>query len=330
MGQVRQDRRKLPLTTPPLSVPRPQRPFVIVNPRAHRASSAVAELVRQCRVAGIQTPTSLATTREEPGSAQARQAIAAAADLVIVIGGDGTIRQVARELAGTKLRMGVIALGSGNVLGHNLGLAGRELGYQVGVALGTHSALIDLGWARLTTGSGLVVDEPFCTMAGIGRDAQAVAATRFAAKRQLGWGAYVLAGLRHVWSRPLSMNVQIDDQAPRNTLTWTVLVGLTPLAPGGVVIYPDARADDGILHALEVPIRHPGQWLPVAVKGLVAPGLQARALRYHLAERVRVRPVEALPVQLDGDVIHDVVELSATVQTRALQVQIGPTRTEQS
>lgn len=323
-------RTQLPLSAPLQRVAQAQRPFVIVNPRARRASSAVAELVRQCRQLGIEAPVSLATTRAEPGSAQARQAIAARADLVVVIGGDGTIRQVARELAGSQLRMAIIALGSGNVLAHNLDLAGRELAHQVRVALGVHTAHIDIGQAALTKSTGQVIHEPFCTMAGIGRDAQAVAATRFAMKRQLGWGAYVVAGMRQVLARPLPMSVQIGELPARHTLSWTVLVGLAPRAPGGVIIYPDAAIDDGRLSVLEVPIRHPGQWLPVAVKGLWAPSLRANALHYQEADQVRVRPVAALPVQLDGDVFLEVVELSATIQRRALQVQVAPTQGELS
>lgn len=98
-----------------LETPAAVRPFVVVNPLARRASSAVAEVVGQCYRMGIDAPRSLATTREETGSQQARQAVEAGADVVLVIGGDGTVRQVARELAGTGIRLGIVALGSGNL-----------------------------------------------------------------------------------------------------------------------------------------------------------------------------------------------------------------------
>ena len=64
-----------------LETPAAVRPFVVVNPLARRASSAVAEVVGQCYRMGIDAPRSLATTREETGSQQARQAVEAGADV---------------------------------------------------------------------------------------------------------------------------------------------------------------------------------------------------------------------------------------------------------
>ena len=92
--------------------------------------------------------------------------------MVIVIGGDGTVRQVARELAGTDTRISIVALGSGNVLAYNLGLANHDLATKISIALTGPSVELDVGWANLQTASGQRFDEPFLTLAGIGRDAQ--------------------------------------------------------------------------------------------------------------------------------------------------------------
>lgn len=297
-------------------------PFVVVNPIARHASSAIAEIVRQCRTFGIPTPQSLATTPEEPGSSQARQAIEAGADLVIAIGGDGTVRQVVRELAGTDVRLGIIALGSGNVLAHNLGLTGLDMPGQIAVALSGPTAVLDVGWARLVKADGQVLDEPFLTMAGIGRDAQAIASTDRTAKMRLGWAAYALQGLAHAAHPPLPMRVQMDDLPGHDVDTWTVLAGITPTVPGGVTIYPDTQADDGFLDILEVPIRHPGQWVAVAVKGILHPRLPVSVLRYQKARRLRVRPIDPLPVQLDGDVVANVASLDARLRPRSLRVHV--------
>lgn len=56
-------------------------------------------------------------SRRGPGAS----CVADGADLVIAIGGDGTVREVAEALAGTDVRLGIIALGTGNVLASNLG-----------------------------------------------------------------------------------------------------------------------------------------------------------------------------------------------------------------
>ncbi len=298
------------------------RPFVVVNPLARRASSALAELVRQCRELGIESPRSVATTPDDPGTGQARRAIADGADLIVVIGGDGTVREVAREVAGTSTRLAIVALGSGNVLAHNLGLARLDLAEQVRVALTGRSALLDLGLARLTTADGHELEEPFLTMAGIGRDAETVANTELGSKLRWGWGAYALAGLRQALRPALAMQVSYDDEPPRSVLSWTILAGITPAAPGGVLIHRGAVADDGLFDVLEVPIRHPGQWLPVALKGLTHHGRRVAALRSRRAAKVVVRPVEPLPVQVDGDVVERVVRFETNLQPRTVRVQI--------
>lgn len=317
-GGVLFDRRVRALGQAPQPAPLPRQIAIIVNPKARRASSALAEIVRQARELGLPAPTSLATTRSSPGRAQARQAIEAGADLVVVIGGDGTLREVAQVLAGTEVALGVIALGSGNVLAHNLHLAGRSTADQVSIALRGGQARLDVGWATLDGRA----PEIFLTMAGIGRDARSVAHTKGGLKARLGPLAYGLAGLSEAVRGALAMRVQLDDQTPRNVLTWTVLAGITPAAPGGVLIHPEALADDGLLHVLEVPIRHPGQWLAVGWKGITHHRRPVAALRSRQARQLRVQPAQPQPVQLDGDVVADVHEMQVRTSPRALRVQL--------
>src|SRR5690606_24276074 len=64
------------------------------------------------------------TDAEDQGSAAAQRAVDSGADLVLAVGGDGTVRAVAECLAktGSGAEMGVIPLGTGNLLARNLGI----------------------------------------------------------------------------------------------------------------------------------------------------------------------------------------------------------------
>src|SRR3954469_11746941 len=62
------------------------------------------------------------THRAGPAEALAREAVLHGEPMVVAAGGDGTIAEVANGLIGSGTRLGVIPLGTANVLAHELGL----------------------------------------------------------------------------------------------------------------------------------------------------------------------------------------------------------------
>ena len=96
--------------------------LIIYNPAAGRRRAARLWRVLDVMVHnGVKLE--LAET-QHPGHATtlAREAAADGADLVVAAGGDGTIAEVAAGLAGSDCMMGIIPLGTANVLAHELGL----------------------------------------------------------------------------------------------------------------------------------------------------------------------------------------------------------------
>jgi diacylglycerol kinase (ATP) len=122
-------------------------------------------------------------------TALAREAATAGAPLVVAAGGDGTIAEVANGLNGSACALGVIPLGTANVLAHELGLpfAPRE------VASALAFARTQAIWPGIATGPAGA--RLFVQMLGVGFDAQVVHDLPRPLKRVLGRGAYVVQSL---------------------------------------------------------------------------------------------------------------------------------------
>ena len=98
-----------------------RRAAIILNPTKLDDLSLLRRRVdSEVLSAGWRPTVWLETTAEDPGHAAARAALDAGVDLVLVAGGDGTVRVVASELAGTGVSMALLPSGTGNLLARNL------------------------------------------------------------------------------------------------------------------------------------------------------------------------------------------------------------------
>lgn len=299
----------------------PQRVTVILNPTARGLDRAWREVNRVAERSHWPVPEYVTTTIEEPGSTQAAEAVAAGADLVIVAGGDGTVRAVADGMAGTGVPLGILPVGTGNIFARNLQLP-HEAPRAARIALTGAVAELDLGEARFRIGDVWSPEHSFLVLAGLGHDAATVSSTRTELKKHLGWVAYAESGLRHAGRRPTPMTLSLNGGAAEEVEAWSILAGNCPTVRMGVHVFHDARLDDGILNPLVVTVRNPLGWLPVAAKGLLAFPQDVAGLRYEKAERLRIRPHRPMPFQLDGEVFGPVDEVDITIRHRVLTVRV--------
>src|SRR5215471_21092632 len=283
--------------------------FVINGSLAHASEPLMTKVTGQ---AGWQ-PEFLVTQKADAGTTAAREAAAGGADLVVAAGGDGTVRGCAEGLAGTDVPLGIVPLGTGNLLARTLGLPAHPraaLHIALGRAAATEVHRIDLATADGT---------PFTAMAGMGLDAAVVAATRL--KHHLGWLAYAMYGAIHLARPPAMFTIRMDDGAPVQREAKSVVVGNSGLLPGGFTLLPDARIDDGLLDVGILAPHGPFGWPQVAARVLTHSGHQDRQLERFQARKVEITAHAILPREVDGEVVAPDQRLTVAVRSRVLTVR---------
>jgi diacylglycerol kinase (ATP) len=295
----------------------------ILNPITNNAELA-EQLVRQaCAEAGWEPPLVLQTTPEDPGHAAVRQALSAGCDLVVAGGGDGTIRVVAGELANTNIAMGLVPLGTGNLLARNLDLDVNDLAGCIRTALFGHQRRIDTAAITIDNSvSGIRRHDSFLVIAGVGMDAEVVADTRETLKQNVGWIAYGEAGIRHIPGRRKKLTITLDDGPPQTRKVRSVLFANCGLLPGGIDFIPDAVLDDGTLDIVVMSPRSALGWLWMAGKVLVKHRGEIPMMDYYRARKIRISTPIPTETQLDGDPSGAATSITVQVQPAALLIRV--------
>ena len=204
------------------------------------------------------------TSVEDPGTGQAAAASVAGADLVMVCGGDGTVREVCAELAGTGIPVGIIPAGTGNLLARNLDIP-LYLRSAIDVCLNGQDRAIDM---VDVSGDGLE-DTHFMVMAGMGFDAAIMEGVNEDLKRRVGWVAYVLSGLKSLMFPAGRFEISVDGGEFTRHRARTVVVGNVGFLQAGLPLLPDAAIDDGQLDVVVLHPRNFFSWIPLAWRVLL-------------------------------------------------------------
>jgi len=171
--------------------------YVIVNPTSGSFSQHRLDQVMTSLRQGGLNPELLLTGKAEDATLFAARICAEAVDpLVLVAGGDGTINGVLNGLEPGTATLGVIPLGTSNVLARELKIASLE-DALARVARGD-ACPISVGELECSGEK-----RRFLLMAGVGVDGEVVRGVRLGEKRLVGKGAYLLSALRVVagWDR---------------------------------------------------------------------------------------------------------------------------------
>jgi YegS/Rv2252/BmrU family lipid kinase len=272
---------------------------VILNPSKVEDVDAFRVIVNSMSAdAGWGLPVWHYTTVEDPGTGMAEAAAVASADLVLVCGGDGTVREVCAELAGTGIPIGIIPAGTGNLLARNLDIP-LFLRAAIDIGLTGQDRAIDM--VRVS-GDG-IEDTHFMVMAGMGFDAAIMEGVNEDIKARVGWLAYVLSALKSLMFPAVKIELSVDDGEFTTHRARTIVVGNVGYLQAGMPLLPDASIDDGLL---DVVLLHPRKflsWIPLAFRVLAKRPRTDELVDRMTGRTIVVRAATDTPRQLDGDSI---------------------------
>jgi len=278
------------------------------------------------------------TSEDDWGQGGTKKALEAGADVVIAAGGDGTVRAVAEALRDSGVPIALLPSGTGNLLARNLDLPLNSIEHSVLTAFTGDDRRIDLGLAEITRPDGAVEENVFLVMAGLGLDAKMIAMTDSKLKKAVGWLAYVDAGVRAIPSlNPIRLRYSVDDGAEKQLSVHTILIGNCGTLPGGILLIPDAKPDDGLLDVAALRPQGKFGWLRVWNKvtwenGVLRKSAVGRKIidlskdvkdvTYFQARSLRISVSEPQEFQLDGDEFGEAESVRTWVDAGALTVKV--------
>jgi len=279
-------------------------PAGVVNPiHVDDPAQLHTQIARVCAELGWAPPMWLETTVEDPGGGQARSALAAGADVVLACGGDGTVRHLARVLAGSGTPLGLLPTGTANLLARNLAIVLDDPAKATRIALSGQNQAVDVGRVFIDDRA---EDQVFMVMAGVGFDAAIMAGAHHELKVRLGSLAYFVSGMRALRAPRASITLAVDGQINPPRRVRTVVVGNCGKLLAGLVLMPAARVDDGLLDVVTIGPRDIFGWLAVTARVLTRRCRGHRIVRHWQGRTVIISAESPQLAQLDGDPVGEV------------------------
>jgi diacylglycerol kinase (ATP) len=230
----------------------------------------------------------------QPGWAtkRARRAVAESYDVVVGCGGDGTLREVVCGLVGSNVTMGIIPLGTGNVIAMDLGIP-RSVKKACEVILEKNVRQIDVGRCG---------ENHFILAAGVGFDVEVIVRTDLQLKSKVRNLAYIYAGAKHL-PRCKPREYIIESDAFSGTVNAMAIAICNSYRYGGYRLKRGISLADGMFDVCVIRGRPPLDTCKIFLGIMCRAGVPRRNLMTFKASRIKISAEENVVVHNDGDVI---------------------------
>lgn len=290
---------------------RPRRIMFIVNPKAgtnlqrHVRASVDKHLNHKKFEYGFSF-----TERAGHAGELAAQAVADGYEIVVAVGGDGSVNEVASALMGTDAVLGIVPAGSGNGLAMHLGY-GRDVDEAVKKLNTAEVQFIDVG---------LMNGKPFFNIAGIGFDG--LVSNLMKGSNWRGFIPYFLnsvkAGLQYT---PRECRIETDDRVITEKC-FIISIANGPMWGYNFQIAPDACLDDGLFEVVLLKDAPKWQYFAAVPATLTGKIYDADFVEHVTTSRVKIISEGENYIHLDGEGTKMKGELEFEIKQKALRILV--------
>lgn len=269
---------------------------LIVNPASGQGKAASRKRELLDLVSSMPEIQIRSTSAPDDALHLAREAAESGCERIIAAGGDGTINQIINGIGDRDIALGVVPLGTGNVLARELGMHLLSVPEALAVVQTGRTRLVDVATANGTR---------FLLMAGFGFDAAVVDSVSPKLKDRAGVFAYGPAIVRQLIKfAPRRFRLAAEDGVLLEVEAFAVIAANCSSYACGVRVAPEASLDDGLL---DVVVFEKSPWgkltfLRQAAKVVWQSHLSERGVTCFRTAALRVESEPECQVQLDGDV----------------------------
>jgi diacylglycerol kinase (ATP) len=256
---------------------------------------------------------------QRPGHAtELAKEAAAQFDVVIAMGGDGTVGDVARGIlaaqaeTGKEASLGILPAGTGNDYARNLGIPLR---------LDTAVEIIHSGVIRRVD-VGVMNGIPFINNTGTGFDSAVMQTMNTGIRGLKGQPAFLAAIFKTLPGyRAFTITLEVDGEARRAEKVMMVSVLNGKVYGAGMEAAPHAEMDDGRLDVLIVKATSKLKLLPLVRKVGAGQHIGDPLCEMFQARTLKITTIPTLPINMDGE-IRGTTPMEITVRPRALKVLV--------
>lgn len=214
-------------------------------------------------------------------------------DIIVAVGGDGTVRYVAAGLAGSTTPLAIIPNGTANVLAADLMIPGRPEDAADLLRDGARTVALDLGEVN---------GNPFILNVGAGYAARIILDTPNHWKKRVGFFAYLPSAVRAAFKRDRAMStIIVDGERYEGRVQMIFVANSGGIGGRAVQIADDVRYDDGLFSVAVFAPRSPLGTLFAFLQIVARRYASISGARYWTGAAVSVTCDPPLPLQVDGD-----------------------------